>query len=33
LAEFRSWLAMSPEERQARELICFRGMDNRTVER
>jgi 8-oxo-dGTP pyrophosphatase MutT (NUDIX family) len=33
LAEFRSWLAMSPEERLARELICFRGMDNRTVER
>jgi 8-oxo-dGTP pyrophosphatase MutT (NUDIX family) len=33
LAEFRTWLAMTPEQRQARELICFRGMDNRTAER
>ncbi|MFC7477434.1 NUDIX domain-containing protein [Dankookia sp. GCM10030260] len=32
LAEFRTWLAMSPEQRVARELICFRGMDNRTAE-
>jgi len=33
LAEFRTWLAMTQEARQARKLICFRGMDNRTVER
>ena len=33
LAEFRAWLAMAPEQRAARELICFRGMDNRTAER
>ena len=33
LAEFRAWLAMTPEARASRELICFRGMDNRTVER
>jgi 8-oxo-dGTP pyrophosphatase MutT (NUDIX family) len=33
LAEFRTWLAMTPVQRQARELVCFRGMDNRTVER
>ena len=32
LAEFRSWLAMSPAEREARELVCFRGMDNRLPE-
>jgi 8-oxo-dGTP pyrophosphatase MutT (NUDIX family) len=33
LAEFRTWLAMTPGQRVVRELICFRGMDNRTVER
>ena len=33
LAEFRVWLAMSPEERLARELICFRGQDTRLPER
>ena len=32
LAEFRGWLAMAPSEREARELVCFRGMDNRTPE-
>jgi 8-oxo-dGTP pyrophosphatase MutT (NUDIX family) len=32
LAEFRGWLAMSPGERGARELVCFRGMDNRLPE-
>ncbi|MBD0271732.1 MAG: NUDIX domain-containing protein [Acetobacteraceae bacterium] len=32
LSEFRGWLAMSPAEREARELICFRGMDNRLPE-
>ncbi|GAA0587523.1 NUDIX hydrolase [Craurococcus roseus] len=32
LVEFGSWLAMSPAEREARELICFRGMDNRLPE-
>ncbi len=32
LAEFRGWLAMSPAEREARELVCFRGMDNRLPE-
>ena len=32
LAEFRGWLAMSPAEREARELICFRGMDDRLPE-
>ena len=32
LAEFRAWLAMSPAEREARELVCFRGMDNRLPE-
>ena len=32
LAEFRGWLAMSPAEREARELICYRGMDNRLPE-
>ena len=32
LAEFRAWLAMAPAEREARELICFRGMDNRLPE-
>jgi 8-oxo-dGTP pyrophosphatase MutT (NUDIX family) len=33
LTEFRGWLALSPEQREARELICFRGMDNRLAER
>ncbi|MDO9708228.1 NUDIX hydrolase [Paracraurococcus lichenis] len=33
LAEFREWLAMTPEERLARELICFRGQDTRLPER
>lgn len=33
LGEFRDWLALSPAEREARELICFRGMDNRVPER
>jgi len=32
LAEFRAWLAMTPAEREARELVCFRGMDNRLPE-
>jgi 8-oxo-dGTP pyrophosphatase MutT (NUDIX family) len=32
LVEFRAWLAMSPAEREARELVCFRGMDNRLPE-
>ncbi len=32
LAEFRGWLAMSQAEREARELVCFRGMDNRLPE-
>lgn len=32
LAEFRGWLAMSPAEREARELVCFRGMDDRMPE-
>jgi 8-oxo-dGTP pyrophosphatase MutT (NUDIX family) len=33
LSEFRDWLALSPAEREARTLICFRGMDNRVAER
>jgi 8-oxo-dGTP pyrophosphatase MutT (NUDIX family) len=33
LAEFRLWLGMGVEERAARQLICFRGMDNRTPDR
>jgi 8-oxo-dGTP pyrophosphatase MutT (NUDIX family) len=33
LAEFRAWLAMPPEARAARQLICFRGMDIRLPER
>lgn len=32
LAEFRAWLAMSQAEREARGLVCFRGMDNRLPE-
>jgi 8-oxo-dGTP pyrophosphatase MutT (NUDIX family) len=32
IAEFRAWLAMSPAEREGRELVCFRGMDNRLPE-
>jgi 8-oxo-dGTP pyrophosphatase MutT (NUDIX family) len=32
LSEFRTWLAMAPEARLARELTCFRGMDTRTTE-
>lgn len=32
LAEFRAWLAMTPAERETRELVCFRGMDNRLPE-
>jgi 8-oxo-dGTP pyrophosphatase MutT (NUDIX family) len=32
LDEFRAWLAMSPAEREARELVCFRGMDDRLPE-
>lgn len=32
LAEFRLWLGMSAEERVARQLICFRGMDRRLPE-
>jgi 8-oxo-dGTP pyrophosphatase MutT (NUDIX family) len=32
LAEFRDWLAMAPAEREGRELVCFRGMDNRMPE-
>ncbi len=33
LAEFRAWLALDAAGRQARELVCFRGMDQRTPER
>ncbi|WP_236552558.1 NUDIX hydrolase [Belnapia sp. F-4-1] len=33
LREFVAWLALSPAEREARELICFRGMDSRLPER
>lgn len=33
LAEFQDWLALSQAAREARPLICFRGMDSRTVER
>ncbi|TCZ55129.1 NUDIX hydrolase [Roseicella aquatilis] len=33
LAEFRTWLAMTPEERRVRELVCFRGQDTRLPER
>ena len=32
LAEFRAWLAMPAVERAGRQLICFRGMDNRLPE-
>jgi 8-oxo-dGTP pyrophosphatase MutT (NUDIX family) len=32
LAEFREWLAMPAAERESRELVCFRGMDNRLPE-
>lgn len=32
LAEFRGWVAMSPTEREARELVRFQGMDNRLPE-
>lgn len=32
LVEFRGWLGMSPSEREARELVCFRGMDDRLPE-
>ncbi len=32
LAEFRAWLALPPEGREARQLVCFRGMDNRLPE-
>ncbi|MCO6415587.1 NUDIX hydrolase [Siccirubricoccus sp. KC 17139] len=32
LAEFSAWLAASPAEREARQLICFRGMDGRLPE-
>lgn len=32
LAEFRDWLALSPEQRRSRQLICFRGRDNRLPE-
>jgi 8-oxo-dGTP pyrophosphatase MutT (NUDIX family) len=32
LSEFQAWLTMSPAEREARELICFRGMDGRAPE-
>ncbi len=33
LREFVAWLALTPAEREARELICFRGMDTRLAER
>lgn len=33
LREFVGWLALTPTEREARELICFRGMDHRLPER
>ena len=32
LSEFDEWLAMPEAGRTARQLICFRGMDNRTVD-
>jgi 8-oxo-dGTP pyrophosphatase MutT (NUDIX family) len=32
LLEFQAWLAMNSAQREARELICFRGMDGRTPE-
>lgn len=32
LAEFVAWLAMTAAEREARTLICFRGMDTRLPE-
>jgi 8-oxo-dGTP pyrophosphatase MutT (NUDIX family) len=32
MEEFRAWLAMTPAAREARELVCFRGMDSRTAE-
>ena len=33
LTEFRLWLEMSTEQRTARQLICFRGMEGRMPER
>lgn len=33
MAEFRAWLAMTPAEREARQLVCFRGRDTRLPER
>jgi len=33
LAEFLAWLELSPRQREARDLIVFRGMDNRYQER
>ncbi len=32
LAEFADWIAMPAEARATRPMICFRGMDNRTVD-
>jgi 8-oxo-dGTP pyrophosphatase MutT (NUDIX family) len=32
LAEFAEWVAMPPAARATRPMICFRGMDNRTVD-
>lgn len=33
LHEFEAWLAMGPAEREARALVCFRGMAGRLPER
>ena len=33
LREFADWLALTPAGREARELVCFRGMDTRLPER
>jgi 8-oxo-dGTP pyrophosphatase MutT (NUDIX family) len=32
LAEFSAWFAMPEAARAGREMICFRGMDNRTID-
>jgi hypothetical protein len=32
LAEFAEWIAMPAAARASRPMICFRGMDNRTVD-
>jgi 8-oxo-dGTP pyrophosphatase MutT (NUDIX family) len=32
LAEFAEWIALPAADRATRQMICFRGMDNRTVD-